>query len=203
MMSRYPLELPFRGERSYLHGTDLYQSVVGAVGDDLPQGPFSMMFHSLLRQAPDLICSRESLRQWREDPAFRGELRFGSAENTLHAVLLESDRPVTERKLCNENEVAAAAEVDESAKTAKLLHPRIGVPIEQVVFLNKHLHLKLLPHLSPKWLFARLELESSLPPVCADSLEVVLKQVLGNRFTRSDILLDGKRYGTISFSTPQ
>lgn len=203
MIRTYPLELPFRGERSYLHGTDLHQAIMGALGSDLPAGPVSITFHSLLKQLPDLICSADSLRHLRDDPAFRGELRLGSGENVLNAVLMESARPATERKICNENDVAAAAVVDEAAKSATLDEPQVGNLIEQIVFLNKHLHLKLLPHLSPKWLFAKLELSAPLATAAPRQIALVLKQVLGNRFTRSEILFDGQRFGSISFSTPQ
>jgi hypothetical protein len=203
MTRTYPLELPFRGERTYLHGTDLHQAIVAALGEDLPAGPVSITFHSLLNQLPDLVCSTESLRHLREDPTFRGEVRLGGGDTVLNAALMESTRPATERKICNENEVAAAAVVDETAKSATLEAGQIGNLIERIVFLNKHLHLKLLPHLSPKWLFARLELTAPLPAEPPRQLSLVLKQVLGNRFTRSDILFDGQRFGSISFSTPQ
>jgi|GEM_PF-1831090 len=203
MIRTYPLELPFRGERSYLHGTDLHQAIMGALGSDLPAGPVSITFHSLLKQLPDLVCSTDSLRHLRDDPTFRGELRFGSGESVLNAVLMESVRPAIERKVCNENDVAAAALVDEAAKSATLDEPQVGNLIEQIVFLNKHLHLKLLPHLSPKWLFAKLELSAPLATAAPRQIALVLKQVLGNRFTRSEILFDGQRFGSISFSTPQ
>jgi hypothetical protein len=197
------LELPFRGERSYLHGTDLYQALSAAVPELPSTGPVSLNFHQLLRNQPDLVLSRESLLPLRENPAFRGEIRWGAGEELWHAALLESDRPVTARKACNEAEVAAAASVDVAAKTAVLNRPAPGLPIEQVVFLNKRLHLEVLPHLSPKWLFARLELVAPLPDVLPDGLTISLRQVLGNRFTRSEITAGGERLGFISFSTPQ
>jgi len=203
MQKSYPLELPFRGERTYLHGTDIHQAVLAALGTDLPPGPISINFHSLLKQQPDLICSRESLRSLREDPAFRGELRFGKGEDLVHGALLESSREITQRKICNENVVAASAVLDTENKTATLIEPAIGNPIEMVVFLNKFLHLKLLPDLSPKWLFARLELSCALPAKAPQHISLQLKQVLARRFTRSEILLDGEVFGSISFSTPQ
>ena len=79
----------------------------------------------------------------------------------------------------------------------------MSLPIEQIVFLNKRLHLEVLPHLSPKWLFARLELVAPLAAEPVEELTVSLRQVLGNRFTRSEITSGGRRLGFISFSTPQ
>lgn len=203
MNQTLPLELTFRGERTYLHGTDLYQGILAALGDTAPPGPVSLTFHSLLKNQPDLIFGAEDLRQLREDPTFRGELRLGSRDALVHAALMESTRPVTLRRPCNEVDVTTTAVVDEAGKFASIHEPQTGCPIEQVVFLNKHLHLHLLPHLSPKWLFARLELTTPLPQQSPRSLKVVLKQVLGNRFTRSEVLFDDLRVGHISFSTPQ
>jgi hypothetical protein len=200
MTQTYALELPFRGERTYLHGTDLYQA---ALDSTLLAGPLSLTFHSLLKNQPDLVCSTESLRHMREDPAFRAELRLGSGTGALHAVLLESSRPITERKVCNESDVAAPAVVDEAARSAVLNAPTIGKPIEQIVFLNKHLHLRLLPQLSSKWLFARLDLSAPIPVEPPKKIIIELRQVLGNRFTRSEIFWDNTKVGSISFSTPQ
>lgn len=85
MTETHPLDLPFRGERTYLHGTDLHQAILAAVGERRPAGPVSITYHSLLRHQPDLVCSRDSLRELRDDPAFRGEIRFGAGTDVLHA----------------------------------------------------------------------------------------------------------------------
>lgn len=197
------LELPFRGERSYLHGTDLHQAIVAALAEPPPAGSVNLTFHHLLSHQPDLVLSRDSLQHLREDAAFRGEMRWGNGTDLLHAVLLESGRPVTARKVCNEPEVAAAAVVDVAAKTAELKESAPGSPIERIVFLNKRLHLEVLPHLSPKWLFARLELVAPLAAEPPEEFTITLRQVLGKRFTRSEVTAGGRRLGFISFSTPQ
>src|SRR6187431_2814070 len=101
MIQTYPLDLPFRGERTYLHGTDLHQAIFAALGSLAPHGPVSITFHSLLKNQPDLVCSAESLRHLRTEPAFRGEIRLGSGDQALFASLMESSRPVTGRKICN------------------------------------------------------------------------------------------------------
>jgi hypothetical protein len=202
MTDKYSLTLPFRGARPYLHGTDIYMAIKEAVAESF-SGPISISFHSLLKKQPDLLCSSESLRGWRSDPAFRGEIRMGTGSAAISAVILESDREVKNRKDCNEEAVVVEAKLVEASKGAILSDAGIGLPIEKVVFLNKWLHLKLLPHLSPKWLFARLELAAPLPEVMTGELRVQLEQVLADRFTRSGVFLNDERLGAISFSTPQ
>lgn len=203
MNCTYSLELPFRGERTYLHGTDLYQGLVDAISGELPIGPVSINFHSLLKNQPDLVCSSDSLRHLRSAPQFRGEVRFGQGDTIIHGVLLESDRPVKNHKVCNEDEVIDSAIVKEVDKTVLLENCDCGSTVERVVFLNKHLHLRILPDLCTKWLFARLELNAPFPLTPPEKIAVTLRQVLGKRFTCSDILFNGHRVGSISFSTHQ
>lgn len=197
-----PLESTFRGERPYIQGAALYDEVLAAIGDKLPPGPVSFIFHSILKNQADLITSSQSLRHLREEPAFRAEIRLGSGESLLHAALVESERPVTVREPCDEKEIVATSVIDEATKRITLKQCTTGSVMEQIVAINKHLHFRLLPQLGPKWIFARLELKAPLPAAPVADLTVVLKQVLGNRFTRSEILVDGNNVGFISFSTP-
>lgn len=75
--------------------------------------------------------------------------------------------------------------------------------MEMVVFLNKQLHFQVLPEVKEKWLFVRLELNQRLPETGERELKLVLRQVLGNRFTKTEILIDDVSYGFIIFSTNQ
>ena len=75
--------------------------------------------------------------------------------------------------------------------------------MEMVVFLNKQLHFQTLPDVKEKWLFVRLELRQRLPLTGERELKLVLKQVLGNRFTKTEIFIDEVSYGFIIFSTNQ
>lgn len=200
MRSNFPLDLAFRGSRDYLHGTDLYETITHLPGLDVGTGSLGITFHSRLRNQPDLLLLDEQDFSWRNNPAFRGELRIGEGSSAVQGVLLESARPIVARKPCNEPAVAAFGEVDVEARRAFLKEGVEGSPIEQIVFLNKKLHQLALPELGTKWLFARLELVAPLntPPQGGFSLH--LAQVLGGRFTRTNIEKNGQRLGTLFFS---
>lgn len=195
------LDLTFRGSRDYLQGADIYEGMLKAGQDQIPTGPIHIQYHTLLHKQPDLILSQEPVTHWRKEPAYRGEVRFGKAEGYLYAVLLESDRPVDVRVPCNESEVVKTAVVDVPARTATLPFPSVGTPMEKVVFLNKQLHFKVLPDIKEKWLFVKLELTEALPPTGEKEMKLILKQNLGNRFTRTEIVIDDKSFGYITFST--
>lgn len=201
MVQTHPLQLAFRGGRDYLQGADLYQALVDFFGDRMPPGPLTLVFHQFLRHQPDVVWPVEDLLDWRARSDYRGELRAGSGEAMLRAVLLESERPVTERRACNEAEVVAAAEVDAAERRARLAFPCPGTVMEMTVFLNKQLHFQVLPEVKEKWLFVKLESDGVLPGTGGRELTLELAQVLGNRFTRARIAVDGKPCGHISFST--
>lgn len=202
-MQKIQMDIPFRGKRDYLQGADLYQFIVDRVGGDLPEGPLQLQFHTLLRRQGELLVGVDEVASWRKRPEYRGEGRFGPPGEARQVVLVETDAEVAERKLCNESEVVKGAEVDVADRSAVLAFPSGGTPMEMVVFLNKQLHFQVLPEVKEKWLFVRLELNQRLPETGERELKLVLRQVLGNRFTKTEILIDDVSYGFIIFSTNQ
>lgn len=201
MQYSHQLDLSFRGSRDYLQGADLYQGMLEVEAANFPPSPIQIQYHSLLHHQPDLVWSTENLTALRKAPAYRGEARFGTGDQQINAVLLESDRPISRRVECNEKEVVASAQVDVPAKTAVLPFPSVGTPMEMVVFLNKQLHFQVLPHVTEKWLFVKLDLKEALPQTGEKQLTLILRQILGDRFTRAEILIDDKSFGFITFST--
>lgn len=195
------LDLAFRGSRDYLQGADIYGAMIEKGGGLLPEGGAAIQFHTLLRKQPDLICSTEPLTHLRQQAEYRGEGVFASGEAKMNVVLLESERPVDERVPCNEKEVVATASVDVEKREAVLPFPNTGNFMEMTVFLNKQLHFKVLPDVMEKWLFVKLELTNSRVTKGQGEMKLVMKQVLGRRFTRTEIFVDGKSAGHITFST--
>lgn len=197
-----PLTLKFRGERSYLHGTDIHAALTAAGGARAQGGVMEMHFHSLLRRQPDVLWTTERRPELRNHPSFRGEAVFGTPDKKSFAVLMESMRPVEERKPCNEKQVAALATMDVAAKTVRLSQTQCASAIEAVVFLNKSLHTALLPNVGTSWLFARLVLDRPLPADTSGDIALEMKQVLADKFTKTQITIGRQPWGYICFSLP-
>lgn len=195
-----PIHLGFRGERGYLHGTDIYQHLVSLPGLILPEAPVSLTFHSRLCRQPDLIKNADAAES-KNASSFRGQLIAGHPPGSQTTFLMESTREITERRPCNEKEVTRDARIDTQQRMARLPEGASGTCIEQVVFLNKCLHQALFPG-AGSWLFARLELSKPLPSADSSRLSLRMTQVLGQRFTRSEILWDDLRLGSLCFSLP-
>lgn len=200
MTGSFPLNSTFRGDRSYLHGTDVYDSIITLMCEENEVQQLNLTFHSRLLRQPDLVCGEADLVALRGDPAFRGEARIQTRLGKICAGLIESNRKVSERRPCNEKQVLATANIDIENRTATLNGSAEGSAIEQVVFLNKKLHLNALPQLGTQWVFARLDLKDKLLQHRNGVLSIRLAQVLGGRFTRSDIFWDDHRLGNIFFS---
>lgn len=200
MPPTFSLDLAFRGDRNYLHGTDVYESLTRLPELVLKGRSLGITFHARVHHQLDLVFLEKGDLSRRSDPAFRGEVRIGSGPEMVQAALMESRRPVTAWRPCNEQAVADQGEVDVEGRKATLKAPAEGSAIEQVVFLNKKLHLESLPQLGSKWLFARLELDTPLDFSAEGVLTLHLSQVVGDRFTRTDIRRDGWPVGTLFFS---
>lgn len=197
------MDIPFRGAREYLHGTDIYQFLMDGGGGDWDSGPVQLQFHGLLRRRGEILIGVDDLAEWRKSPRYRGEGRIGPKDNSLQVVLLETDEDGIGRKECNEVEVVLAAAVDAGSRSAVLKAQNEGLMVERVVFLNKRLHSVVLPTARGQWLFAKLDLVQALPETGERELKLVMKQVLGNRCTKTEILIDEVSYGFIIFSTNQ
>lgn len=203
MLETHSLDMAFRGSRDYLQGADIYDQVLAKLGQQLPEGPVMVQYHSFLRTQLDLLGPVNDVTPWRAFPNYRGEIRFGAQNEATSIILMASERPITERSSCNEDEVVRTASVDVESRTATLPFPGVATTMEMIVFLNKQLHFKVLPQVKEKWLFVKLELSRRLPEKGERELKLEMKQVLGSRFTRVMIVIDDQCFGYITFATLQ
>lgn len=199
-MQNYQLSLEFRGDRSYLHGTDIYRAVISKFSGGGSLTKFRMAFHGLLKKQPKLIVLDEFSYGYRKDDRFRGEFYWKTKTKEYYGVLLETTEEVLVRKPCNESEVVDGYHYDEVSRTVRLESPTYGTSIEQVVFLNKCLHGAGGAALGGAWLFAKLDLVDDLANIQPRYWEVSLKNVLGKSLTCSEIFSDKGMIGKIYFS---
>lgn len=191
-----PLELAYKGTRTYLHGTDMYNAIMEYLGRSMPQhvpGPLKMVMHEFACNQVDLRYSIGPERCPRpENP----RLEFFLFDN-VSGWLSETDRPVRARRPYPENEIVAGSRIDGQAVIAA--PGATFSPIEVLVSLTKHLHSNLRP--GPRgWAFTRLELNRPLDDSDRDILQVELLHTLGNRLTKSAVRVGATLLGYIYFS---
>jgi len=190
------LALRYKGERDYLHGTDIFDALNELAGVQLAAYVSRIAFR---RQA------RHELRVVDTPPASNDEI---VAEVVLSALryeaeprkwwLLESDVPVTQRYAYTEEPITRTCELDaQRRRLCKGRDPAYSL-IEELVAAHKHLCNGLVPGEPVRWLFAQLSLCAPLP-ADAVRVELVNTTLLGGRMAASDIWIDGDKLGNIRF----
>jgi hypothetical protein len=188
----------FKGDRDYLHGTDILQialhSMAGARSLDAISG-IDIVFHALARtgltlcvDAPPgcepkarLVCSIEGVRR-----------KF---------LLMEDNRPITERHPYPEDQIVAATTIDTASATATSSAHLSFANIERWIAMIKALHHAVYPDARGKWLFARAKL-AAYHDACPDQAEhrVGIHSDFGGKLTRSALTVGGRNIGDIFFA---
>lgn len=191
-----PIELAYKGARTYLHGTDMYNAIMDYLGRSMPQhvrGPLKMVMHEFARNQVDL---RYSIGPERCPKPENARLEFFLSDN-VSGWLTETDRPVRASRPYPEDEIVAGSRIE--AQTIIAAPGATYWPIEVLVSLTKHLHSSLRP--GPLgWAFTRLELNRPLEDDDRGTLQVELLHALGNRLTKSAVRAGETPLGYIYFS---
>ncbi len=191
-----PIELAYKGTRTYLHGTDMYNSIVEFFSALRPQhlgGPLKMVMHEFARNQVDLRFSVGVEHCPKPENAC---LEFSLAED-ISGWLSESDRPVRTSRPYPEAEIVAGSYINGQTIVAGEGAPFTA--IEVLVSLTKRLHSTLRPG-AAGWAFTRLELLRPLGDGDKGSLQVELVHALGNRLTKSVVRVGDLSLGHIYFS---
>lgn len=192
----------FKGGRDYVHGTDIYTSLIDALVAGFGQPP-SLFEHIRLciRKPSTHHCSLTVLplqHSTRRPDTAVVDFTFQREEHAYKGWLLETPDWVTAGYDYSEQKFVEHSKIE--GVTVSATGSAEGEPIEQLVALTKHLHLALYPEAAGKWFFSRLDIATQLPSVLGRKLTVSIKTSLGNRLTQSSISIDGSPCGSIYFS---
>ena len=198
-MTVIPLRLCFKGERTYLHATDLYEALVGAVQSEfgIQIDGFQMSIRRFFSRQPDLYWTDSPGESARPVNAV-GEWSVAGQGQELRGWVVESGRPVDCRLPFDEDRIARHASIQ--GKTALIDGPLEFLPIELIISMTKHLHDSLLPACGRRWVFTKLDLRRLLRPVDSARLQITLEETLHGRLTRSQIAVAGEPVGKLFFS---
>jgi hypothetical protein len=196
MLNSKQLKLQFKGNRNYLHGSDIYNETLTWLKlnrEDVESIDFS--FHHI---ATHQLCAIVGVLPDGIDPVAICLFTTDGAREQLYIV--ESDDIVTERYHYPEEEIISQMEIDLTARRCVLRGGIAYSDIELWVAMAKALHYKVFPLISGKWFFVRgrfpkYELRSQ-------SLERTLHIVstFNNKLTKSEVFLNNQMAGEIYFS---
>ncbi|HSI57157.1 MAG TPA: hypothetical protein VLA16_06355 [Ideonella sp.] len=190
----YPLVLPFKGSRSYLHGSDIVPALLALSG---PVDKPSFQFH---RMATRPLCARrvgesELAALRRDEKLFvLMSYRDGGGASRLIAVVESGLAQDIARVPFDEEAIVAGARIEGQ----QICHDDPGTAsfIERTIALHKALLNRVAGPTA--WVFSRLDLAQG--PVNPARIAIAFSRSMGGQVYKSDLQGDGQALGTIYFS---
>lgn len=185
----------FKGNREYIHGTDIYKAFLEYYRQNVESSLESLQisFHGITRKNLELVsdCSDEEVKVLLAATKKNGEKQ--------KCYLRESDDAPTGRYAYDEDAVVDGWVLGEDRLSAFLYEPKAEfTSIESLVALNK-VFLTKIHNPDGKWLFARLKIKGFLPDKCR-SICLITNPSSNLRLVRSKVEIDGEPFGEIYFS---
>lgn len=186
------LDFEFKGERNYVHGSDIFNAVAKIARQEFNDGFVSLIaFRNIARH--QCVLSFENRASM--TAVATGRI---SAEGLLHPFwLFEREDEVVGRYPFDEEAIVGAADVRMEGKSISLQSDGSVTPIEYVIALTKRLNYLIAPDVDGKWLFGQLNLVS--PLVSEGAVRVVQKSMLHGRMSINEIWLGDVVVGDIRF----
>jgi hypothetical protein len=190
----HTLRLSFKGDRTYLHGTDIIPSLLGLSGPvlNLSVQIYKQTSHTLLAR----WVNEEELRDLRSSGALCVLMSYQAhnAGPLMIAVTEDLSEGVNSSRPYDEESVAQSWAM--SGNVIKQEHPAAGTFFERVVALNK----LLLNEIEGKaeWLFVSINL--NYIPANSTSLSLELSRKIGQKAYQSTIVSDDEVIGSMVFT---
>ena len=186
------LNLKFKGDRTYIHGSDIYNAVDRVVGKDNDVCYLShLAFRRFARRDCDLLWAKPPQG---ESLTAQGRVRHSDTDRPFWVV--ESSEPAAGRYDFDEASLVAPAVRD--GEEIVLEKRSIYTPIEEVIALTKRLSYELTPDIDGKWVFGQLNLSCALPNDYSSLTIRRIREVAG-RFSLNNIIIDNDDVGNIRF----
>ena len=192
---KYDLEFCFKGNRTYVHGTDIYNKIVEILNNDMKDTKIDLSFHGVAKK--NILLSNKK-------PEDENLIKFVckyTGENNERKILygMERNHNITCQYTYPEEEICQLSDLDLENKEINLNKDTSYSFIENSVALNKYLLENLFPDVNGKWYFTRLQLLDA-PTNKIYPLKLVLKANFNFKLTKTEIFISDKSMGYIYFS---
>lgn len=194
MINNYSLEFCFKGDREYVHGTDIYNKIVNILNTQINKN-FDLSFHGIAKYnmyISDIKPDNEKTLKF----AFR-YINNEKVKKTLYGI--ENTYKIECRYKYHENKIYDLSTLNLEAEKVELLVNSTFSFIENCVALNKYLLESLFPNANGRWYFTRIQLNyvkfKDIYP-----LELKLKANFNFKLTKTEIFIANISVGYIYFS---
>lgn len=199
---KLPLDICFKGARTYVHGTDMLNVVCAAVVRQTGATGIRHLNFMINRMTSHNLSVEleqgEPHRAAAQPPV--ATLSFEANDQSWHGALVEEPGEPVCRNPYDEESIIALCRIDQSGRSIYLEGETVFTPIEVVVAMTKALHQALYPEAPGKWVFCRWESEHWPITIPAGGFSVMLSKTVGSRLTKSAVVVGGERIGWVYFS---
>ena len=189
-ISEMELFFPFKGERNYVHGTDIYNKLKDITLSFNPK-KMDVRFNGMSKKS--LIVKKNA-----DISLAKVNFSFESSGVEYRYSLIEGSTDIIAKSIYDENVILRLSALNLERKEVCQQSNSGYTFIENVVALNKYLLSSILTEKKGKWLFTRIEIERF-----ADESSLVVIKLVKNfnyRIVKSDIYVDNDCIGSIYFS---
>jgi len=200
MLNETLVPFKFKGGRSYVHGTDIYDSMLEMVLDYFGECPDSVKgsFHGLLENNGifRVYESGEPLGDERLFALFSILMK----ENTYQLVLLDAGTSISLSYEYDEQKVLKNIVLKD--ETITMPFKSTYTYIEQIVSMTKKLHMTIYPEAKGKWLFTKVHIYDVVDPTLYSGKVIAVRLIKNfqNKLTQCSIKLNNYPIGSIFFS---
>ena len=192
------LDMKYKGQRNYLHGSDFFDVISSALSVRYSKGSIKKLtFKSFARNLCGLVLDEKpgsdqrvvGSGTWRTQE--RAEIKFW---------IIETKEPVVLRYSFDEDRLVAPSWMENNS--IFLIADNEFSVIENVISLTKRLNYSLSPDVKGSWVFGQIDLLKPLPEL-VDQIQITRVSERGGAFSCNRILIDGEHVGEVRFIVGQ
>lgn len=190
-------EFQFKGARSYIHGTDMFNAMVSSYpGAGLSNIRFTV--HDFVHTPVCLLYLADSMDELNTVRDIRARCQFEVNGEMRWLALTQGAGDATSgvRYGYDEEQIISLCRMVQDGIV--LAQQSSYSFIENIVAMNKHMHQQLFPDAVGKWIFTRIDLAAFCD--AREKLALQFRHNMNFRLTKSDILVNGSKVGDIYFS---
>ena len=188
------LNFSFKGKRNYVHGTDICNTLMNLLKDDLLNVNFDLSFHQMITSNIELVSIKPSEEKLKFICKY---INKNNERKILYGI--ENENDITSRYKYDEEKITSLSILNLLKQEIILKAQSPFSYIEDIVALNKFLLENLFNKENSKWLFTRLQL-MHIPFNNIYPLKLILRANFNFKLTKTEIFCNNKSIGFIYFS---
>lgn len=194
-MKEYDLDFCFKGNRTYVHGTDIYNKMIEILKNHMKKEKFDLSFHGI---AKSNISISEQMPE--DESLLKFACKYFDKNNDRKIYYgIENNKEIECRYEYPEEDICKLAKLDFEKQEVILDAISSFSFVENTVALNKYLLEELFPDLDGKWYFTRFQIQE-VPADDIYPLKLSLKANFNFKLTKTEIFINDISVGNVYFS---